>query len=117
MRLRGITGSGEKALAGDWSESFFDVIQTEAGQMAPTEVKATINTSEQPPKLIIQFKKSPAPQYQVRVISPGEPATILRSKKPKIILPAPKSGTATVSVCALDANLHIRGCAPDVNVP
>ena len=117
VRLRGIAGSGDKALAGEWAESFFDVIQTEAGQMAPTEVKASLYTKEKPSKLLIQWKKSPAPQYQVRVISAGEPATILRSKKSKVILPAPKSGTATVSLCALDANLHIRGCAPDVNVP
>jgi hypothetical protein len=117
VRLRGITGSGEKSLAGDWSESFFDVIQTEAGQMAPTEVKATLDKTDKPSKLFIQWQKSPARQYQVRVISAGEPATIIRSKKPKVVLTAPKSGTATISVCALDANLHIRGCAPDINVP
>ena len=117
VRLRGISGKEENAVASEWTERFFDVIQTEAGQMAPTAVKAALNTTGNPMKLIIQFKKSPAPQYQVRVISAGEPATIIRTKKPKVVLPAPKSGQATVSVCALDANLHIRGCAPDVSVP
>jgi hypothetical protein len=117
VRLRGIAGSGDSALAGEWAESFFDVIQTEAGQMAPTEVKGTLDSKETPSKLVIQWRKSPAPKYQVRVISAGEPATIIRAKKSKVVLPAPKSGKATISVCALDANLHIRGCAPDVSIP
>ena len=117
IRLRAIHRSGEISQPGEWEETFFDVIQTEAGQLSPTDVSAKLIPHTKPPQLLIQWKKSPAPQYQVRITSDGEEATILRSSKSKIKVPAPKSGTSNISICALDSNLRVRGCAPDVKFP
>jgi hypothetical protein len=100
-----------------WVESFFDVIQTEAGQLAPSDVTFSANPKQAPGKILIQWKKSSAPFYQLRVLSPGAPALIERLDKSQALIPAPKGGKASVSICALDANGHIRGCAPELTVP
>ena len=100
-----------------WAETFFDVIQTEAGQLAPTDISFDVNPQKFKGKIMIVWKKSAAPSYQVRVQSPGELAVIQRVRKSQIVIPMPKNGNAMVSICALDANGHIRGCAPEILVP
>jgi hypothetical protein len=114
VQLRAGVGDGEFT---PWVESFFDVVQTEVGQLAPTDVTLNTNPDRAPGQILVTWKKSAAPIYQVRVQSPGEPALIKRVKRSKILIPAVKRGQALLSVCALDAQGHIRGCAPEVVLP
>ncbi len=114
VRLRANISEGQFT---PWVETFFDVIQTEAGQLAPTDVTFTANPQQAPGKILIKWQKSTAPFYQVRVQPAGESARIERVNKSQVLIPLPKSGKAVVSICALDANGHIRGCAPEISVP
>jgi FecR protein len=117
VKLRAILGSGTAKRYGDWYESFFDVIQTEVGQLAPTDVSAKFAKPNNHSEIVIQWKKSAAPLYRVKVTGMNEASMVQVVNKSKITLAAPKSGSATISICALDANRQIRGCAPDIKWP
>ena len=117
VRIRANAGSGNVKASSPWSETFFDVIQTIPGQLAPTDVKVKVSKYRQKNYLLINWEKSSARHYQVTVQSDQMPATILKSEKAKVATVMPKSGKASVVVCALDANQQVRGCAQEVKVP
>ncbi len=117
VRMRAVTGKDEAKVTGEWADSFFDVIQTEIGQLSPQNVRYERITISKNSVINVNWDKGAAPQYRVKMMAINEPATIVITKKQKVSLRAQTSSKVVISVCALDANKQIRGCAPDVSIP
>jgi hypothetical protein len=100
-----------------WAETFFDVVQTEPGQLAPSDVKVSTTKKGNTPYILIEWSKSTAPRYQVTMTTSDAPAKVARTTKSQVLLNMPKDTVKDIEVCALDANLQVRGCAPKIEEP
>lgn len=117
VRVRANGSRGDATASSPWAETFFDVVQTEAGQLAPSDVKVSTTKKGSVPYILVEWSKSTAPRYQVTLITDDAPAKVARTTKSQVLLNFPKDPVKEIEVCALDANLQVRGCAPKVEEP
>jgi hypothetical protein len=117
VRIRTTTGVAPAQVSSDWVESFFDVVQTEAGQLSPQNIEYKVTSVNKRSVITVIWDKGPAPQYQIKMTAASLPTTLILTKRHKATLKLPESGNASISVCALDANKRVRGCAPDIHIP
>ena len=117
VRIRTISGVDPAQITSEWVESFFNVVQTEIGQLSPQNIHHEITTVKKRSVITVLWDKGPAPHYQVKMTAVGLPATLILTKRHKAVLNLPLSVKASISVCALDANKQVRGCAADISSP
>jgi hypothetical protein len=117
VRVRANGSQGDVTASSPWAETFFDVVQTEAGQLAPTDIKVSTTKKGSVSYILVEWSKSAAPRYQVTLTTAESPAKVARTIKSQVMLNIPKDPVTGIEVCALDANLQVRGCAPKVENP
>jgi hypothetical protein len=117
VRVRANGIRGDDTASSPWAETFFDVVQTESGQLAPSDIKVSKSMKGDVPYLLIEWSRSQAPRYQVTVRASDAAVKVARTTKSQVLLNMPENPIQDIEVCALDANLQVRGCAPKVEDP